>query len=172
MKWQILLILALVGGIAGGCQKSPQPLSNSRSGEPPVPTHGQPKLQTIDLWIGAEVMSAELALTAEQQRTGMMFRTNQDENAGMLFVFPAPWRAEFWMKNCPLPLSAAYLSPDGVILELHDLEPQSTTSIVAASENVQYVLETSQGWFKRKKIAVGTLVRTEHGSLHETFFRR
>ena len=43
----------------------------------------------MKLWLGAEEMTAELALTAEQVQTGMMFRTNLAENAGMLFVFPA-----------------------------------------------------------------------------------
>ena len=42
----------------------------------------------MKLWLGAEEMVAELALTGEQMQTGMMFRTNLAENAGMLFVFP------------------------------------------------------------------------------------
>ena len=35
------------------------------------------------------------------------------------------------MKNCPLPLSAAYIDPEGVILEIHDLQPHNTNSVVA-----------------------------------------
>lgn len=115
-------------------------------------------------------MMTELALTPKQQLTGMMFRTNLAENAGMLFVFPAPHRASFWMKNCPLPLSAAYIDPEGVILELHDLQPHNTNSVVASSEQVQFVLETSQGWFRRHHVTTGMVVRTEHGSLMSTFF--
>src|SRR4051794_35590548 len=102
----------------------------------------------------------------------MMFRTNMAENAGMLFIFPGPHRASFWMKNTPLPLSAAYLDPDGVILEIHKLEPQNTNSVTAASERIQFVLETNEGWFQRHNIGVGAVVRTERGSLRETFFRR
>jgi len=33
------------------------------------------------------------------------------------------------------------------------------------------VLETSDGWFQRHNIPVGTLMRTEKGSLAETFLR-
>jgi uncharacterized membrane protein (UPF0127 family) len=124
----------------------------------------------MKLWLGAEEMVAELALTGEQTQTGMMFRTNMAENAGMLFVFPEPFRAKFWMKNCPLPLSAAYIDPDGVILEIRDLQPQNTNSVVAASERVQYVLETNQGWFERHKVTAGMVVRTERGTLVDTFF--
>jgi uncharacterized membrane protein (UPF0127 family) len=124
------------------------------------------------LWLGAEEINAELALTGEQMQTGMMFRTNLAENAGMLFVFPMPHRASFWMKNCPLPLSAAYIDPEGVILEIRDLKPHDTNSVVASSDQVQFVLETSQGWFQRHKVTAGTVVRTEHGSLVETFSRK
>ena len=34
-----------------------------------------------------------MAITAEQQQTGMMFRTNMAENEGMIFVFPDTERA-------------------------------------------------------------------------------
>lgn len=124
----------------------------------------------MKVWLGAEEMEAELALTAIQQQTGMMFRTNLAENAGMLFVSPAPYRARFWMMNCPLPLSAAYIDPEGVILEIHELRPHNTNEVVAVSERVQFVLETNQGWFGRHHVTTGMLVRTEHGALAETFF--
>ena len=126
----------------------------------------------MKLWLGAEEMIAELALTGLQMQTGMMFRTNLAENAGMLFVLPTPQQASFWMKNCPLPLSAAYIDPEGVILEIHDLQPHNTNSVVASSARVQFVLETNQGWFRRHNVAPGAVIRTEHGTLMETFFRQ
>ena len=164
-----LLAIAVCGGCTGGCNNPASPAAGPGAG-PSLPTAAQPILQTMKLWLGAEEMVAELALTAEQMQTGMMFRTNLAENAGMLFAFPAPHRASFWMKNCPLPLSAAYIDPEGVILEIHDLQPHNTNSVVASSERVQFVLETSQGWFGRHQVTTGMLVRTEHGPLSETFF--
>jgi uncharacterized membrane protein (UPF0127 family) len=123
----------------------------------------------MKLWLGAEEMVAELALTGIQTQTGMMFRTNMAENAGMLFVFPEPYRASFWMKNCPLPLSAAYIDQEGVILEIHDLLPYNTNSVVASSDQVQFVLEANQGWFGRHHVTTGMVVRTERGPLAQTF---
>ena len=111
------------------------------------PSAAQPKLQTMKLWLGQDELTAELALTAQQMQTGMMFRTNMAENEAMLFVFGAPVRASFWMKNCVIPLSAAYIDPDGTILEIHPLQPHDTNSVVAASDRIQFVLETRQGWF-------------------------
>ena len=167
----LLLAVAVCGGCTGGCKQAAAPAAGPDAG-PRLPTTAQPKLQTMKLWLGAEEMVAELALTAEQTTTGMMFRTNLAENAGMLFVFPAPFRASFWMMNCPMPLSAAYIDPDGVILEIHDLQPHNTNSVVAASERVQFVLETNQGWFGRHHVNPGMVVRTERGTLADTFFRK
>jgi uncharacterized membrane protein (UPF0127 family) len=164
-------VLALVVGTLGCNDSGPSP-SAPASAFPGAPTQAQPKLQTIKLWLGAEEMITELALTPIQVQTGMMFRTNMAENESMLFVFSYPHQATFWMLNTSLPLSAAYISPEGEILEIHDLQPHNTNSVVAATDRVQYVLETRQGWFQRHHVNVGGHIRTEHGSLQETFFKR
>ena len=90
----------------------------------------------------------------------------------MLFVLSEPQRAAFWMKNCPESISAAYIMPDGVIAEIHHLEQNDTNSVIAASDNILFVLETKEGWFTRHHIAPGTVIRTEKGPLAETFQRR
>jgi uncharacterized membrane protein (UPF0127 family) len=170
VKYLRILAVLLAAGVWAGCKK-PVPPPASPAPMPALPTAAQPKLQTMKLWLGAEEMDAELALTGVQQQTGMMFRTNLAENAGMLFVLPVPERASFWMMNCPLPLSAAYIDPEGVILEIHDLEPHNTNAVVAASDRIHFVLETSQGWFGRHNVTTGMVVRTEHGSLAHIFLR-
>lgn len=165
--------------MGSGCNKESADLTVTPIGTVPSeggtlpgePTQAQPKLQTIKLWIGSEEMIAELALTPVQQQTGMMYRTNMAENTGMLFPLPYTQRASFWMKHCPLPLSAAYIDPEGIIQEIHDLQPHNTNGVVAASENIRYVLETPQGWFQRHNIREGVSIRTEQGSLQQTFFR-
>jgi uncharacterized protein len=167
----LLLAVAACGGCSGGCNKPAAPVSRETA-SPSLPTEAQPKLQSMKLWLGAEEMIAELALTTKQVQTGMMFRTNMAENAGMLFVFPIPQQVSFWMKNCPLPLSAAYIDPEGVILEIRDLQPHNTNSVVAVSNRVQFVLETNQGWFGRHHVTPGMVIQTERGTLMETFFRQ
>lgn len=174
---RIALILLVVAGTWAGCQRKAPEAATPPPGEPVsqvprLPTHAQPKLKTIRLWLGAEELETELALTATEEHTGMMWRTNMPENTAMLFVFNSPQRANFWMANTLLPLSCAYIDPAGNILELHDMQPRSTNEIVAATPNIQYVLEVNQGWFKRHNVPVGTVIRTEYGSLHQTFFTR
>jgi uncharacterized protein len=161
------LVLALV--LMAGCKKA-EPAPAKPSVDNQLPTQAQPTLPKLKIYLGAETLDAELATTRREVMTGMMFRTNVTDQSAMLFVFSGPFQASFWMKNCPHSLSAAYISPDGVIQEIHHLEKYDTNSVVAASDNIQYVLEVNDGWFQRHHIGTGTLIRTEVGSLQQTFF--
>jgi len=176
LKW-----MAIGSGLLVGCgqPKSATPLVAAITNPPPARTnqqsylnHAQPKLRTLKLWLGAEELAAELALREVEIRTGMMFRESMAENEGMLFVFAVPHRTAFYMRNTKVPLSAAYIDPDGAIAEIVDLQPLEEAPVEAKSDKIQYVLEVNQGWFKRHNIGVGTVIRTERGSLPESFFRQ
>ena len=169
------LLLATV--LLAGCNKAETQAETADVLPDPInslPTHAQPKLPTIKIYLGAEVLDAEQALTAEQEQTGMMFRTNVTDESAMLFVLPRAMHAPegFWMTNCPVSLSAAYISPDGVIQEIHHLEKNDANPVLATTDNIRFVLETSDGWFARHNVGTGMVIRTEKGSLVETFLRR
>ena len=165
------LVLALA--LLAGCQKpaAQTPPISSDLDSNGVPTHGQAKLPTIKLYIGPMVLDTEMALTEMQEKTGMMFRTNIQDSDSMIFVFSTPQQVGFWMKNCPESISCAYMTPDGTIAEIHHLEHDDTKTVYSATGNIQYVLETQEGWFTHHNIPVGTVVRTEKGTLAQTFFQ-
>jgi uncharacterized membrane protein (UPF0127 family) len=163
--------LLLMATLLASCQKPEKNVSAAPSIDDLLPKQAQPKLPTMKIYLGAETFDAELALTEKQEMTGMMFRTNIQETDAMLFVLPEPQRASFWMKNCPESISAAYIGPDGVIQEIHHLEKNDTNAVLAATDNIQFVLETSDGWFARHHINPGTVITTEKGSLAQTFLQ-
>jgi uncharacterized membrane protein (UPF0127 family) len=171
-----IFILLLAAGLMVGCGNSAS--SNAPAAGPNIDpkyghlTHAQPRLPTLKIWLGPAEMIAEVAREQLQIATGMMYRTNMAEHEAMIFVFPYPERKGFYMRNCTVPLSAAYIEPDGTISEIVDLHPHEETPVVSQSSNVQFVLEVPQGWFQRHNIHPGTIIRTERGSLQETFFRR
>ena len=163
----------------GGCHDARQNAAAPNTSAAPAVAatpylpHAQPRLQTMKLYVGAEEVAAELALKPVEIFTGMMWRTNMPEGEAMLFVFPTAEPRAFYMRNTLVPLSVAYINPDGVIEEIHDLQPREERAVPSKSENIQFVLEVPQGWFKRRNITPGTLVRTQHGELSKTFsFRR
>lgn len=165
-----LLLAALV--LAGCSKASPPATVPATSPADILPKQAQAKLPTMKIYLGAETLDAELALTEQQEMTGMMYRTNIQDTDAMIFVLPYTQRANFWMKNCPESISAAYITPDGIIAEIHHLEKNDTNGVVAATDNIRFVLETSDGWFARHNVATGAVIRTEKGSLAETFLQR
>lgn len=182
MKWMtsVAAVLALAALMA--CQPSldsaspaagtPSPAKPAAANSAPITLTGspQPKLRTIKLFMGTVEVVAEQALSNDQIARGMMFRKEMGEMEGMLFVFSAPHRTSFWMRNTLLPLTCAYIDPEGVILEIRDMRPLDETPLLASSDRIQYVLEMNQGWFERHKITTNMLIRTERGSLRETYF--
>jgi uncharacterized membrane protein (UPF0127 family) len=173
MKLMKILTWLLAVSLLAGCKK-PADVAPAPSVDDLLPTQAQPKLPTIKIYLGAETLDAELALTPREQQTGMMFRTNVTDESAMLFILPQAMRAPngFWMTNCPVSLSAAYIGPDGVIEEIHHLEKNDNVPVVATNDNILYVLEVNDGWFARHHIGTGTLIRTEKGSFAETFFQK
>lgn len=173
MKFQIWLGLLCAAAFAlAGCKKADgdsAAVSSAALFDSSEPTQAQPRLPTIQLYVGPETITAEMAVTPRAEQTGMMFRTNVVENEGMIFVLPYPQQASFWMKNCYIPLSIAYMDDDGVIREIHDMKPQDTNSIVSATSDIRFALETAKGWFQRHNIHPGMVVRSEYGPLLSTF---
>jgi uncharacterized membrane protein (UPF0127 family) len=101
---------------------------------------------------------AEIARTAAERETGLMFRRSLADGEGMLFVFERDEMLSFWMKNTLIPLSIAYLSYNGRILEIHDMKPRDLTP-VRSGRSARYALEVPQGWFDRAGVKPGdTLV--------------
>jgi uncharacterized membrane protein (UPF0127 family) len=116
-------------------------------------------------------MNAEVCTTLSQISTGLMFRPGIGTNDGMLFVFGAPNRRSFYMRNVDFDIKAAYIDDEGVIQEIVTLKKRVEDPVPSASDRIQFVLETAPDWFTRNGVGVGTLIRTEQGGLKETLAR-
>lgn len=132
-----LLALASVCGNLGYAQNQPQL-----------------DLPRTQITAGMYLIDTQVAATPEQRSIGLMFRTQMPQGEGMLFVFAQPGEQCFWMKNTPLPLTAAFVADDGTIVNLADMQPLSTQSH-CSKKPVRYVLEMNQGWFLKKGIKAG-----------------
>jgi len=113
--------------------------------------------QPLLLRLGEHELQAEYAVTADQRQRGLMERTELATDSGMLFRFDEVRRHCLWMKDTPLPLSAAFLDEDGVIVDVIDLEPLSI-EIRCSQAPARYALEVNQGWFEAQGIRAGDQV--------------
>lgn len=103
--------------------------------------------------------NVELALTPEEQARGLMFRTELAPDAGMLFIFPEPRRASFWMQNTLIPLDMIFVRQNGRIANIiENAEPETLTSRRSMGR-VKAVLEIPGGRAAELGIKAGDLVR-------------
>lgn len=115
----------------------------------------QMDLARTKLGIGMFQIDAQVAQTPQAREIGLMFRAEMPQAEGMLFIFENPSQQCFWMKNTLLPLTAAFVADDGVIVNLVDMQPQTLNSHCSIKP-VRFVLEMNQGWFAKKGIKAGS----------------
>jgi len=100
----------------------------------------------------------EVARTAQEHATGLMFRESLDADAGMLFLYDNEGIKVFWMRNTLIPLDMIFISGDlrvaGVV---ENAEPQTDTPRQVGQPS-QYVLEVNGGFAAAHGITAGTPV--------------
>ena len=121
------------------------------------------KLPVQDLPIerdGIEIalVKAEIARTQEDKSRGLMYRKKLPDGEGMLFIYERDDVLSFWMKNTLVPLSIAFITSDGRIIDIKDMYPHDENS-VHSSRSARYALEVPQGWFSRAGVQNGDVVK-------------
>lgn len=104
----------------------------------------------------------EIADEWPEMEKGLMYRESLPEDEGMLFIFPQSGVYPFWMKNTLIPLDAVYISENGTIVDILQMEPcisDPCPDYTPASEAL-YVLEVNEGFSERHGIEIGnTMIR-------------
>jgi uncharacterized membrane protein (UPF0127 family) len=114
----------------------------------------QLQLPRAKLNAGMHVLDVQLAQTPDQRQIGLMWRKEMPQHDGMLFVFEQAATQCFWMRNTLIPLSAAFVSDDGTIVNIADMKPQRDDSH-CSDKPVRFVLEMNVGWFAKRHIKAG-----------------
>ena len=92
-----------------------------------------------------QAFRVEVARSADEQAQGLMFRTSLPADGGMLFPFPKPKIASFWMKNTLIPLDMIFVRADGSIDRIaENTIPESLEPVVSGGD-VAAVLELAGG---------------------------
>lgn len=108
---------------------------------------------------GQQRFTVEVADEGAERAQGLMFRESMPAGAGMLFVYEAPQKAAFWMKNTLIPLDMIFADATGRVVRVHsDAVPGDTTPI-EGGDGIQYVLEINGGLARRMGIAEGAELR-------------
>ena len=114
-------------------------------------------VELVPLRVGGIEIQVEIADDADERQQGLMYRESLGENQGMLFVYPEQRTLGFWMKNTLIPLDIAYIDREGRIVDIQQMEPQTTETHDSAAP-AMYALEMNQGWFEANGIRIGDVI--------------
>jgi uncharacterized membrane protein (UPF0127 family) len=115
-------------------------------------------LPIVELKTGIYRIQAELADTPKAREVGLMNRTSMPTNSGMLFIFEQKAGHCFWMNNTKIPLSIAFLTDDGKIVNIEEMQAETTNNHCPKAA-VRYALEMNKQWFSERVIVPGTIIQ-------------
>lgn len=105
--------------------------------------------------------SVEVADSDAERAQGLMNRDSLPMSSGMLFIYPQPRHATFWMKNTRIPLDMIFMDAAGVVTHVHsNAKPMETTSI-DGGQGVTYVLEINGGLASVLGLGPGAVMRSD-----------
>jgi uncharacterized membrane protein (UPF0127 family) len=139
---------------------TPLALSLARAEEP---TSAQPTLPTENLTIVTRDgkhhdFKVEMALTPQQQETGLMFRNEIPDGTGMLFDWGPPRIMQMWMKNCPVGEDMLFIDNQGIIRRIAENTVPESPAIIDSLVPVRATLEVAAGTAEKLDIRVGDKV--------------
>jgi len=108
---------------------------------------------------GRESFAVEVADDAGERAQGLMFRTELAPASGMLFVYDAPRRVQFWMKNTLIPLDMVFADATGTVTRVHAGAVPEDLTPIDGGEGVQFVLEINGGLAGKLGLVPGAVLR-------------
>ena len=103
--------------------------------------------------IGGHNINIEIADTEAMRVQGLSGRDFLDANSGMLFLFEAPGKYTFWMKDMQFPLDFIWIK-DGRVVEITANVPNSNLQIYEPAQLVDSMIEVNAGWTAKNNIKI------------------
>ncbi len=108
---------------------------------------------------GQARFSVEVADEPAERARGLMNRESMPRTAGMLFLYEAPQRATFWMKNTLIPLDMIFMDETGTVTRIHENAIPHDETTIDGGPGVKAVLEINGGLSAVLGIDEGSVIR-------------
>jgi len=122
--------------------------------EVPFTKHGE--LQVLST-TGDTIHSFDIEIAEDDYHTqlGLMYRSNMNENNGMIFIFPDVQPRSFWMRNTRIGLDIIYADADGVIVSIAKYAKPFDETSLPSKAPAKYVFEINSGLSDKLGIKAG-----------------
>ncbi|MBA2662132.1 MAG: DUF192 domain-containing protein [Bradymonadaceae bacterium] len=98
---------------------------------------------------------AEMAISAQEQQRGLMFRRSMQPDWGMLFVYPSDDHLTFWMKNTLISLDMVFIHSSGEVIGVVEAAEPLTLDRREVDGESRFVFELNAGTAAREGIVKG-----------------
>ena len=145
-------------------RQDPNQQSKSGASKPTYVATDKPKkkIKSIKEMVDFVTLPLEIEIPNDIRdfNLGLMFRESLSVNSGMYFIFEEVGQKSFYMKETKIPLDIAFITEDGTIDSIKELEPYNETPVESEGE-VLYALEVNRGWFAENNVEVGDEINVE-----------
>jgi hypothetical protein len=164
----LIIVVALAAACGDDSTETASPTTETAS---PITGTASPITETVGPFTetlhftraGHDVtLNVVVADDLEERVQGLMNVPSLPDDAGMLFVWPEDTLSGFWMKDTLIPLSIAFVTAGGVIIDIQDMVPLSE-ELISAPQPYRYAVEVNQGWFADNDVRVDDLVQLPVG---------
>ena len=100
-------------------------------------------------------LSVEVARTAEEMKTGLMYRNAMGVNEGMVFIQANERPASIWMKNTKIALDIIFVDGERKVTEIYPNAKPMSRKQINSKMPVQYVIEVNAGYTGANSILPG-----------------
>lgn len=112
--------------------------------------------------LGGQELVVSVADTTASQERGLGGVNKLGDNEGMLFVFSAPSRTGFWMKDMLIPIDIIWFDANRRIVDVwEDAQPDSYPEVRVPRSLAQYVLEVQSGFYNKHNLKLGNVLELD-----------
>ena len=119
-----------------------------------------PKDYSPHVLVGDAKVTVDLANTPELRAAGLMYQERLGEDRGMLFLFDAPGKYKFWMKDTRIALDIIFIDKDKKVVDILQADPctEKPCPLYTPTTPVLYALEVDKGYAAEYNIHKGDTV--------------
>jgi uncharacterized membrane protein (UPF0127 family) len=107
------------------------------------------RLHSFDVW---------LATDEQHRQLGLMFVRKMEPQAGMLFVYPEPFKIGMWMKDTFISLDMLFVNAKGKVVQVAERTTPESLKTISSNSAVIGVIELNAGTAERLRIRTGSQV--------------
>lgn len=159
ISFKAFLMLSLLGTLIFACKQESKKVISTKAIE--FSKEGNLSIFKKDTDSIIAQLAIEIAETAYETQTGLMYRKGMEPKQGMLFIFPSSAVHSFYMKNTEFSLDLLFIDENNSIASMQENAEPFNESPLSSKVPIKYVLEINGGLAQEWNLQLGDSISFE-----------